>query len=94
MTSRRSRDMMRSFVSKGFLRSENDHHWFAYFHNGKKTSIRTKISHDSRDYGDELLSKVSRQLKLSKNQLLDLIDCPMSKDEYLKLLMDNGHILI
>jgi len=84
--------MMQSFVSKGFKRSEKDHHWFTYFYDGKKTSIRTKISHDSREYGDGLLTAVSRQLRLSKKDLLLLKDCSMTKEDYLKHLLEHGHV--
>jgi hypothetical protein len=66
-----------------------DHRYFYLYHNGKKTSIRTKISHGSKYkvYGDELLVQVKYQLRLdTKGQLIDFCNCPLSQAEYINLL--------
>lgn len=54
---------------------------------GLKTPIRAKTSHGSaRDLGDNLLSMMSSQIHLSKNQFLNLIDCPMSREQFEALM--------
>ena len=54
--------------------------------------IRTFLSHGIADYGDDLLAKVARQLKLTKAELLDLIDCRMSGEDYVALLRERGEL--
>lgn len=82
-----------SLCRKGFERKNDaDHVQYILYINGLKTRIRTKISHGENEIGDDLISKMSRQLKLSKKQFLDLIECPLSKEEYVKLLQKNGEI--
>jgi hypothetical protein len=68
-----------------------DHHWLVLHIGGRKSSIRTKLSRGSMDYGDDLLAMVRRQLRLaSQRDLLRLLDCPMDGAEYVRLLQDNG----
>ncbi len=57
---------------------------------GKKTMIYTKISHGEKEIGDPLLSAMARQLRLTRNQLNDLIDCPLQYGDYVKILTDAG----
>jgi len=52
--------------------------------------VRTRISHGAKEYGDRLLSLVSRELHLTRRELDDLIGCPMSGDAYLQLLIARG----
>jgi len=44
------------------------------------------------DYGDALLSKMSKQLKLNKQELLDLLDGKMTRKEYEEILQTKGFI--
>jgi len=54
--------------------------------------VKTFISHGSKDYGDELLSKLADQLKLSKKELLNFIDGEMTQEEYEDILRVKGII--
>lgn len=93
MTTRKSKEILNGLKSKGFQQSNTDHKKLILFVNGQKTSIRTKVSHGKKEYGDQLLALVKRQLKLdSSHQLLELIDCPMSTKEYVEYLELNNHI--
>lgn len=87
MTTRKSRKIQSSLSSKGFNQSTTDHFWYVLYINGKKTSIRTKVSFGKQEYNDSLLSKMAGQLRISKGQLLDLIDCPLGHKEYCDILM-------
>jgi len=51
---------------------------------GKKTAIHTKQSPSAKndDIGNSLLGLMARQARLSKKDFVDLIDCPMSKEDY------------
>ena len=72
---------------KGFKLASGDHRYLVLFVGDKETSIRTKISHGStKDIDNYLISKMSQQTYLSKNEFMDLINCPLSQKKYLKIL--------
>jgi hypothetical protein len=85
MAQRDTADIVSALLSKGFYRKNNDHIFFYYKEN---QSIYTKISHGSgyKVYSDKLLGKVKRQLNLTTKELLEFIDCPLTKEKYKELL--------
>jgi len=88
----KTKELESALVGKGF-RQDNTHHRFFWLFDGeKKTSVKTYVSHGVREYGDELLDKVKKQLGLTKPQLLDLIACPMTEHDYLEHLLNIGRI--
>jgi len=92
-TTIKTKDIDTSLCGKGFDREKNsDHVRYIFYANGIKTRIRTKISHGEREIGDDLILKMSRQLKLSKSQFMKLIECPLSEEEYTKILKEAKEI--
>jgi hypothetical protein len=82
-----------ALVSKGFDRSESKHHTMVHLMaNGKRTSIRTRLSHGERNVSDWLQSQVARALHVSKRDLLRFIDCELSQDEYVRVMTERGHM--
>lgn len=79
-----------SLLEKGFGLENNNHKMFYYYMDGKRTSIRTMISHNSDEIDDFLIGKMKNQLKLSKEQFLDLVDCPLTKEELRRYYLENG----
>lgn len=80
-----------NLTSKGFAKSEGDHHYFHYYSKaGKKSRVFTKTSHGSKEITDSLLALMARQCKLTKADFLRLVDCPMSRDEYEATLVTQG----
>jgi predicted RNA binding protein YcfA (HicA-like mRNA interferase family) len=80
-----------SLERKGFLRSPGDHRFFTYYSKaGKKTIVFTKTSHGSREIGDHLIAQMARQCKLNKGQFVDLIECPLSRDQYEDVLIEKN----
>jgi hypothetical protein len=70
-------------LRKGFVKKEGDHHFFIYYTvGGKKTSVYTKTSHGEREIVDMNLSKMARQVKLTREDFYRLIDCSLSQKEY------------
>lgn len=89
MAVRKTRDIRQALLSKGFKLREGGSHekYFLQDRDGKVTPIFTLLSRGSRrEYDDRLLGRMALQLKLSKNHLLRLIDCPLQHTEYLELL--------
>lgn len=86
--------MVAALESKGFKLSQGnrDHDFLFFGHQGITQAIFTKVSRGSayKTLGDPLLSKMSRQVKLTKGEFLDLVDCPMSEHEYLARLVAQG----
>lgn len=54
------------------------------------TDVKTYLSHGSKDYGDQLLFKLSQQMHLTKKELLKFIDGEMSQEEYEEILKIKG----
>lgn len=76
-----------SLQKKGFVASEGDHTFFHYINgDGKKTAVMTKISHGKSEISDPLIGQMAKQVNLSKNQFMDLVNCPLSKEEYESIL--------
>lgn len=93
MTSIKKNKVLAGLKRKGFCQAKGDHKYLVLQVDGKKTSIRTKISHGSREIGDYLIHLMSLQTKLEKKQFLDLVNCPLSSRGYLRELQKKGIVL-
>ena len=89
---RKTKAIRAALMKKGFIADDTHHEMFWMVVDGKKTSIRTRISHGAKEYGDELLALVARQVGLSKQELNRLIDCPMDGRKIRALLVERGRI--
>lgn len=87
-----AKDVAAGLLKKGFELRQNDHAFYHLFVDGKKTIVSTKISHGEREITDSLLGMMARQVKLTRKQFNDLVDCPLEFDEYVKLLRKAGHV--
>ena len=77
---------------KGFVDSTTksvDHKRIEFFYN-EKFVLSTKISHNSKDLDNYLIKQMSVQCHLDKNDFMDLAKCPMSKDEFIQILAQQG----
>jgi len=82
----------KNLKKKGFVDSvtkSDDHKYLELFYDDKLV-LYTKISHGAKDIGEYLIKAMSFQCKLSKSELLDLVNCPLSKEEYFKILEGKG----
>lgn len=87
----RKRDAIaKALTDKGFSveSSKRDHDFFFFEHSGKRLPLGTKLSRGTgyKEIGDSLLGPIAKQLKLSKAQLLQLVDCPMTREKYVEVL--------
>ena len=94
MSSYRTGKIEAALKKKGFVKKESHHRMYMYYFDGKKTSVRTRISHGVSEYGDSLLGRMANQLKLSKRQLEDFIECPMTAEKYTDHLITNNFVKI
>lgn len=83
-----------ALLSKGFRKSDGDHHYYHYYSlENKKSSVFTKTSHGSRELSDDLISKMAGQCKLKKSEFVLLVDCPLSRNDYEKRLIEQGFVV-
>ena len=85
MTTRDRKDIESALVKKGFDKDDTHHHCFIYKTiAGQITDIRTRTSHGSghKTIGDPLLGQMAKQVRLTKSQFLELVDCPMDRVTY------------
>ena len=94
MSQRDRKDIRGSLTSKGFIEENNDHYFYKFIYKNKETSIFTKLSKGSKykTLHQSLLSQMSKQLKLSKRQFLDFVDCDLNGKKYIQILRDEKFI--
>lgn len=92
MSSLKSRKVESSLKKKGFIQQPGDHKYFYYYNNGVLTDVRTKTSHCGQDINDYLINKMAKQVHLNKSDFMDLINCPLSKEEYAEKLREQNII--
>ena len=84
-----------SLRGKGFVGEDSHHRYFYHEVEGKRTGISTHTSHGSqfKTYEDNLLKQMRKQLRLDTlRQLRDLLECPMTEDDYNDILRKKGLI--
>ena len=92
---RDKRKIEEALLKKGFEDKEGDHHFFIYHTlQGKKSSIRTKTSHTPKmkEINDGILAQMAKQCRLNKQDFMNLIDCPLSREQYEARLIEKGEI--
>jgi len=90
---RKQADVEKSLLNKGFQAGGGDHNYFFYYSKaGKKTIIRSKTSHGSREINDNLLAQMAKQCKLSNKDIGLLVECPLSRDDYEAKLVAAGAV--
>ena len=94
MTVFKDKKVRQSLEKKGFKNEPNKHHNYYYLYdlNGKRTAINTHTSRNGQDIDDYLIRQMSKQLKLSKDEFIDLINCPLSREMYISLLKERNVI--
>ncbi len=87
-----ARKTYRNLKKKGFVDSilrSYDHKYLELFHNNKLVCY-TKLSHGIKDIGSFLIKQMSFQCHLNKKEFMDLCNCPLNQNDYLKILKEKG----
>ena len=73
------------------IKKKDSHPWFTLEVEGFPT-IATKLAMNHKeDIGDELVSKMSRQLKITPKIFRGLMDCHIQKDQYISIIQRNNN---
>ena len=78
-------------LSKGFRQSDTHHHYFIYYLiNGEKTPVNTRTSHSPKEksFDAARIAQMARQCGLKTAEFLELVECPLDRDTYERLLLD------
>jgi hypothetical protein len=92
MAPRLTRKIKSSLLKKSFKEDNSRHLHFRLHVDGEKTHIFTVISHGAQECSDHILGKMAKQLKLSRTELNDLIDCAMGGEAYIEVLKERGDL--
>ncbi len=85
-----SKKVINALKSKGFVENKTHHLFFEYFINGKFV-FHTKVSHGNKhDIDNYLIGQMKKQCNLSKKEFLNLINCPLSKEDYKSIIKNLG----
>lgn len=86
---------LKNLKNKGFSVAKHksvDHHYLEFYHNDLLI-LHTKISHGSKkDLDGYLIKKMSDQCKLSKSDFAELVNCTLSQEKYIDILVEKGYI--
>ena len=95
MANRDRSKIRKNLKKKGFAKTEGgNHEVYTFEYKGRRTDAVTIISRGSgyKTYGSKLIGDMARQLFLTKDQLLKLIDCPLEQPDYERILISKGII--
>ncbi len=91
---RKGMDIDRALRKKGFLCESDGKHirYFFLLLDGNKSEVCTLMSHGmmGSTIDTNLLSRMARQLRLTKAQFLELIDCTLAAEGYREVLEKQG----
>ena len=77
--------------AKGFREEPGarDHRYFVYYDGERKTRIKTKTSHSPklRTLDHSLVKKMADQCHLTKDEFVQLVRCPLTKEKYRLILV-------
>jgi len=87
----KARDASKALKKKGFSEdNKRDHFYYFFCHDGKKSNIYTKISHNETDLGLPLCSAMARQIKLNVSDFKEFVDCKLTAERYREILTSNN----
>jgi hypothetical protein len=88
----KAREVASALTSKGFKPAERDHHFYFFWYKGKKTAIRTKISHGEADIDDRNCGSMARQIRLNRNEFNSFVECHLKEELYVEKLIKGKHL--
>jgi len=88
----RARVLHAALVRMGFVPVNNKHVFYFHTIEGRRTGVRTMISHGEDECREPLLHKMARQLYLKRSELDSFVDGTMTPEDYLAILRAKGAI--
>lgn len=86
MTTLKVRRADRALIAKlGFERHDSHHRIYRLYLDGKLVA-RTFISHGQRELTDFHIGQMSKQMRLSRREFIDALECPLDHEAYYTLV--------
>jgi len=70
-------------------RPNDPHTWYGLEIKGLNPIIIKLPTNHKKDIEDQLLSRISRELQIKLNVFKGILDCHISRDDYIKILIEN-----
>ena len=86
----RTRVIEQALLNKGMEQDDTHHHVYKKTVEGV-TEIITRMSHGARTIDDRLGKAMAAQCCLQLKEFWNLVDCPMSEEEWDTLIKERGH---
>lgn len=87
MPTRPAAAVAEALQAKGMEPDESHHHMYRKTVDGA-TRLVTRISHNAKEINDDLGKRMANQLCLQLREFWQLVDCPLSEEEWEKLVAD------
>lgn len=92
----KAEDIQKALKKKGFREKEGKRHTkYILYANGKKTRIMVVFSRgkNKKELGNDLIKRIQDELHLNDNdKFQDFIECPLTYEDYLEILREQGLI--
>ena len=88
----KAREVRKALQTKGFKEENRDHYYYFLYYKGRKSNIYTKISLHQSEISKALCAAMARQIKLTSSQFHQFVDCALTGEAYVKLLLELRHI--
>lgn len=86
MTTVKVRRVAKALTAKlEFERHDSHHRIYRLFLNGQLVA-RTFISHSQRELADFHIGQMAKQMRLSRQEFLAAVECPLDRDTYYDLI--------
>jgi len=95
MKIRKARDIKSVLLRKGFASepSKGHHNFYCLKIDGKEHAVYTYLGHGLKEYSAALMAQMKKQLKFRETEKAeDFFDCPLSSEEYIRMLKANGDL--
>ena len=82
----------KSLSQKGFQLEERDHRFYFLYVDGQKTGIYTYVSTAPKykTLQSPLISQMAKELRITRSEFTDLVQCPMDGPTYVAKLRQLG----
>lgn len=86
--------MESALKKKGFVLEPGDHRYYTLFVDGQRTHIMTFVSRGTghKQIGSPLIAEMAKQMKLSKKEFLEFVECRLSHASLVAKLRELGEI--
>ncbi|MDH7487205.1 MAG: hypothetical protein QHJ81_13125 [Anaerolineae bacterium] len=86
MTTLKARNVQRALLHKLGFEHRSGHHGIYRLYLDGRLVARTYMSHGQRELSDYHISQMAQQMRLSRQEFLDAVACPLDQETYHALL--------